>query len=415
MLQNKPVKNNQLLVGFDARMVAYRQAGIGQYCLNLLRGLAPLQTTGEGFKLVVYQSRKEKRSPVQWLFESGSPDAVPLAKRVLWTPSHNRFEQLALPLELLPGGPAVFHSPDFVPPLRRWAWGGLLPHRIASVITIHDLAFLQFPHLLSAESAGYYGQVKQAAHSAERIIAVSESTARDIIERLEVAPEKVRVVYEATNPLYRPLEPLEIERLASTKAQAVAGRLLQAGIGPAELFLLFVSTLEPRKNLPTLLKAYRQVCDRLGDAAPKLVLAGREGWLFQEVYALAETLQLGDNLVWLGEVSTEDLWYLYNRAAVLAMPSLYEGFGLPPLEALACGCPVLVAATSSLPEVVGPYGVSLPSLDVAEWAGALSQHWFEREANRARLLESGPKWVTNFSWKRAARETLAIYREAWQS
>lgn len=256
--------------------------------------------------------------------------------------------------------------------------------------------------------------MRRAAFSATRIIAVSESTARDVIEQLGVGREKIRVVYEAANPLYRPLSMAEIAVLGKTEAKGVAGKFAQAGLAPQDSFLLFVSTIEPRKNLPTLLKAYRGMLDQMpeGESQPKLVVAGREGWLYQDIYKLADELNLKEGLIWLGGVSSEELLYLYNRAALLAMPSLYEGFGLPPLEALACGCPALVADTSSLPEVAGPAGLKLPPEEIPAWKAALLEGWQNRTAHRARTLEEGPKWASAFSWRRAAEETLAVYQEA---
>ncbi len=411
MVQNRRVKKQKLRVGFDARMVAYRQAGIGQYCLNLLRELAQLQAGRDDFELVIYQSRKEPRSPAKWL-ELAEPDLA-IKKRVLWTPPHHRWEQIALPIELFGGGPEVFHSPDFIPPWRRWTWQGVRPAPFASVITVHDLAFLHFPHLLTAESARYYGQIGRAVQSAGRIIAVSESTARDIQTQLGVSPDKIRVVYEAANLRFRPLSEAELDELGKGQAIGVAKKLGKAGL-VGQSFLLFVSTIEPRKNLPTLLKAYRALLDNLpeGEPAPKLVLAGREGWLFEEIYRLATELRLDNFLVWLGGVSPEELLYLYNRAALLALPSLYEGFGLPPLEALACGCPALVADLSSLPEVVGSVGRKLPPEDVAVWAAALRDGWQNRATHKARTLAEGPTWASQFSWRRAAEETLVVYAEA---
>lgn len=404
----------KLRIGFDARMVAYRQAGIGQYNLNLLRQLVALQTT-EDFELVVFQSRKEKRWPTNWLeLAAGSPAPT---KAVLWTPPHHRFEQAALPLELVTSGLDVFHSPDFIPPLRRYTRRGWRIRRIASVITVHDLAFLHFPQLLTAESSRYYGQIRQATQSAERIIAVSQSTARDISEQLQTSPDKIRVVYEAANPLFRPLNPTDLRELEQGAAARLVAKLEQSFITPDETFLLFVSTIEPRKNLPTLLRAFRQMLNRrnlLSEERIKLVIAGREGWLFEDVYKLAEELNLPPHLCWLGGVTTDELLYLYNRAAVLAVPSLYEGFGLPPLEALACGCPVAVADVSSLPEVVGTIGRKLPPEDVDAWAAGLFEMWRNQSTYKEQAMREGPPFAQTFSWQRAAKETLEVYREAAQ-
>jgi len=400
----------KLRTGFDARMVYYRQAGIGQYILNLLRELALLQAETE-LDLKIYQSRKESRSPTAWLDLAGQP----IAKHNLWTPPHHRLEQIALPLELALAGPAVFHSPDFIPPFRRPALN-FRPkwyHKIKSVITVHDLAFLHFPQLLTEESDRYYGQIDKATESADLIIAVSKSTAQDITNQLGTPPEKIRVVYEATNPLFRPLDQAEMAKLEETEAAGIVAKLAEKGLKPGESFLLFVSTIEPRKNLPTLLKAYRRLLDDLpeGESRPRLVLAGREGWLFADIYALAEELDLQQALIWTGGVEMPELLWLYNRAACLALPSLYEGFGLPPLEALACGTPALVADTSSLPEVVGEVGQKLPPEEVAAWATALNNAWLERTRRKAEMQTGGPAWASRFSWRKAALETLACYKE----
>lgn len=144
-------------------------------------------------------------------------------------------------------------------------------------------------------------------------------------------------------------------------------------------------------------------------------MAGREGWLFRDIYHEALDLGLGDKLIWLGGVSTEELLWLYNRAACLVMPSLYEGFGLPPLEALACGTPVLVADTSSLPEVVGAAGVILPPQEPLVWKDALLELWQNREIRRRETLEKGIAQAARFSWRKAAQETLEIYLEAYKA
>jgi len=404
--QGRNARNyNTIRVGFDARMVYYRQAGIGQYISNLLQEMANIDRSQ--VDITIFQSRKQSYQPSQWLGHS-------YPSRKLWTPPHHRYEQLALPLELALDGPTVFHSPDFIPPFQRWRWADWRPRRIASVITIHDLAFLHYPELLTAESASYYGQVKKAATSAELVIAVSQSTARDICAELGTPSEKVRVVYEAANPLFCPLPLAEVNRMSRKEALNITEKLGKFGIDSRDSFILFVSTIEPRKNLATLLKAFRAMLDELteNEAAPKLVIAGREGWLYQDIYTLEKELRLEDNLVWLGEVSTTELLWLYNRAACLAMPSLYEGFGLPPLEALACGLPVLVSHTSSLPEVVGEAGLKIPAQDVKGWKEALLEVWRKRQSYKAKTLIEGPIQATRFSWHKAAAETIEIYREA---
>lgn len=415
------------IVGFDARMVYYRQAGIGQYILNLLRELALLQQECNDFDLLILQSRKEARQPTEWLFEAAvaASEKHHSLKKIstgkLWTPPHHRLEQLALPLETALANLAVLHSPDFIPPLIRKRWRRGL-RSFASVITIHDLAFLKFPHLLTAESAAYYGQIKKAAESAERIIAVSKATARDIESQLGIDPAKIRVVYEAANPIFRPLSLEALDELARKTPALVAklqeANLFHAGSASVPDFILFVSTIEPRKNLPILLRAFRQFLDNLTETEhkPKLILAGREGWLFADVYRLAAELNLQPNreIVWLGGVSTDELLWLYNKAAFLVMPSLYEGFGLPPLEALACGTGVVAANTSSLPEVVGDLGLLVAPEDVAAWTAALLMAWQEQGFDRPRFREAGPTWAKKFSWRQAAIETLEIYRELFE-
>jgi glycosyltransferase involved in cell wall biosynthesis len=261
---------------------------------------------------------------------------------------------------------------------------------------------LRFPHLLTADSRRYYGQVAKACQSADRVIAVSEHTARDLEELLGVARERVRVVYEAAKTLYRPLD---------DAAVAAVRRRYDAPAG----YLLFVGTIEPRKNLDTLLRALAALNSGRGGATvgevPPLLVVGRPGWLYEETFRLVEALNLRGVVRFLGAASTEDLLGLYNGAVALACPSLYEGFGLPPLEAMACGTPVVCSDTSSLPEVVGDAGLLVPPLDVAAWAEALARVVADARL-QAELRGRGVQRAKMFSWRRAASETLEVYREA---
>lgn len=364
-------------IAIDARLNAYRQGGIAHYTLQLIAAMAPLAGADT---LLVLQHLKQ-RGPLS--------RAAGLRRATLITPPHHRLEQWTLPAELLRLRPDVLHCPDFIPPLRR---------PCPAVITIHDLAFRHFPEILDDNARRFYGQVQAAARSAEAIIAVSESTRADIVQLLGVPPERIDVVYEAAAPHFRPLG------AARPPSLRVNGHELAA-----DGFLLFVSTIEPRKNIDTLLRALRVCLDRRPAAGYRLALAGNPGWHDAPIYALVRDLRLGDQVCFLGGVGGDALTWLYNACRIYVNPSRYEGFGLPALEALACGAPAAVADTSSLPEVVGDAALRVPPLDVAAWADAIEALWHSPE-RRADLARRGPAQAARFSWARAAAETLAIYR-----
>jgi glycosyltransferase involved in cell wall biosynthesis len=316
-------------------------------------------------------------------------DAANVRRATLYTPPHHRLEPWALPAEVLPRGLDVLHCPDFVAPRRR-------PCR--AVVTVHDLAFLHFPGILDAQAQRYYGQVRASVWHADAVIAVSESTRRDISCLLDLPPERVDVIYEAAAPIFAPAT------LEAGTTRIINELTVQVGA-----FALFVSTLEPRKNLPTLLKALRVCCDRRPDVPYHLVVAGVRGWRDHEIFATVRDLRLYDRLTFLGAVSLEGLRWLYNACRFYTNPSRYEGFGLPVLEALACGAPTLISDTSSLPEVAGDAALRLPPHDVEAWADAFALLWHE-DVQRAELARRGAAQAARFSWERAARETLAVYR-----
>ncbi|MFQ5945450.1 MAG: glycosyltransferase family 4 protein [Anaerolineae bacterium] len=365
-------------IGLDARILHHSHAGIAQYVRGLVRGLdRVLEESME--EILLLQSRKDLSPPHR---------GARFPRRPLWTPSHHRLEQWILPLELLPLRLDLLHSPDFIPPLRR---------TFRSVITVHDLAFLRDPAILTAQSSRYYGQVGRAAHSADRIVVPSHATQRDAVELLGVSPEKVTVIPEAADPQFQPWDGDE---------EALSAEASRLGVeGP---FLLFVGTLEPRKNLPLLLRAYRQLLDEAASDI-RLVIAGRPGWLYQEIFDLTEELKLSDEVLFLSHVPPEDLRLLYCAAEIYLHPASYEGFGLPPLEAMACGTPVVAAATSSLPEVVGDAGILVDPADAEAWTAAIHRLLAE-PALRTDLKERGLARAGRFSWDETARKTLAVYR-----
>jgi glycosyltransferase involved in cell wall biosynthesis len=364
--------------GFDARLNAYRQGGIAQYNRQLLKAMAGHLRADERIVCLEHLRQRDAIVPKQQLERSR-----------LITPPHNRFEQWTLPVEIWPRRLDLLHSPDVILPLRR---------PCPAVITIHDLAFLYYPEILDDAARRYYSQVRQSAHSAEAVIAVSESTRTDIVNLLDLPPERIDVVYEAADPDFRPIH---------------TNFTINRSINQTELqhqtFILFVSTIEPRKNLETILRALRTIRDRQPRSEYRLVVAGGRGWLDEPIFRLANELNLADAVDFVGKVTQDDLIWLYNACRIYVNPSRYEGFGLPALEALACAAPTLVADTSGLAEIVADAAVKLPTHDIIAWADAIEALWHNPD-QREELRRRGPLRAADFSWDRAARMTLAIYR-----
>lgn len=361
-------------IGIDARLIYFSNAGISQYTLRLIQGLAGIDQEDE---FLILRDRRDSLTIT---------DNHNFRRINLWTPSHHRFEQWGLRFELSSLGLDLLHSPDFIPPFHR---------NFKSIITIHDLAFLLYPRFLTQDSARYYGQIDQAVKSTDHIIAVSESTKQDTIRLLGVPESKISVIYEAANPLYRPMD--------REQARAYVRRTYEL-----EKYFLFVSTIEPRKNLPTLLHAFRALQDQY-KVNTTLAIVGRQGWLSEGTSALVEKLRLREAVRFLGRVPLEDLVYLYNGAQALVHPSFYEGFGLPPLEAMLCGIPVICSNVSALPEVVGDAALLVPPEEASEWTVAMWRVLHD-QGLRAEMRAKGYRRAQCFSVEKTARRTLEVYR-----
>jgi glycosyltransferase involved in cell wall biosynthesis len=362
-------------IGIDARIVHYARGGIRNYVLHLIEALAPLDADTEYH---VLHSRKDPDPPLP------GPNFHPFA---CWTPSHHRLERWGLGGEVARLRLDLLHTTDFIPP----AFG--YRH---SVITVHDLNFLYYPQFLTTESRRYYNQqISWAVQHADHILADSHATKSDLISLLDLPPEKVTVVHLAADPSFRPIPAPKRQRTAS-----------QYQLEPG--YILFVGTLEPRKNLPRLLQAYRMLLDEKVTSVD-LVLIGGKGWLYDQIFQRVETLHLRQHVHFLHHVPDAHLPALYGAACVLTTPSLYEGFGLPALEAMACGTPVVVANRASLPEVVGPAGLLVDPEDPRDIADKLSRVLSET-ALRERMRRDGFTQASRFTWQHTARATLAVYR-----
>jgi len=363
-------------IGIDARLSYHQPAGISRYTKHLIEELAQLDRETS---YTVFQHRKQ-REPLT--------NAPNFHRRTLFTPVHTRVEQPMLAAELSFHTLDLLHSTDFIPPLRS---------RVPSVITVHDLAFLPWPHFLTESHAAYYSQIDRAVSHARHIIVPSESTKRDVVKQLGASPKKISVIYEAAAPHYVPL--LQEECLTA----------MQRKYGIPEKYIFFVSTIEPRKNIGGLLEAFHHLRKYYGGEDTGLVLAGKPGWLYEEVYRKVEQLDLGQSTFFLGRVPDEDLHQLFVGARCHAHPAYYEGFGLSPLEAMACGTPTIVSNTSSMPEVVGDAGLIIDPSDWEEIAVAMHRLLTEDELHKE-LSQKGLQRASVFSWSRAASETLDVYR-----
>ncbi|TFG68215.1 MAG: glycosyltransferase family 1 protein [Anaerolineales bacterium] len=285
----------------------------------------------------------------------------------------------------------VFHASDVL----FYAHPGAL-----NVSTIHDLTTLLFPELHTAGNRALHLQkLRFVQEHADVVITVSECTKRDVVKHLGITPERVYVVYNGVNPDFHPIE----DNAYITRV------LARYGLSP-KTYILHVGTLEPRKNLMHLVQAYRHLLDIIPTLALKLVLVGHAGWHFEQLFELVETLQLKDRVIFVGSVPAEVLPALYNGASLFVYPSLYEGFGLPPLEAMAVGVPVIASSASCLPEALGDAAYYINPYDLADMTKAFVDISSNKDL-RLRLKSQGLKQVSLYSWDTTATLTWETYKE----
>lgn len=389
-------------IGIDYTPAVWQGAGIGRYTRDLIGEV--IRQGGE-FQFTLFYAGGGLDAASPYLADLARLGAAyPNVRAVRIPLSPRRLTQLwqrlrvPLPVEIFTGRLDLLHAPDFVLP----------PTRARTLLTIHDLSFLVHPECHLPSMVGYLSSaVPRSLRRADHVLADSQATRQDLIRLLAADPARVDVVYPGVLPRFRPLPPEQTEPVRQR-------------IGLPQRFLFFVSTIEPRKNVVRLLQAYSQLRAiggaELGDL--QLVLAGRRGWLYEEVFATLERLALQPHVRMLDFLDDKDLPAVYNLAQAFVYPSIYEGFGLPALEALACGTPVVTADNSSLPEVVGGSALHahdgaallVPADDTAAIAQALHRIVSD-DALRAQLRAAGPARARMFTWQSAAQHVLNCYRQ----
>ena len=302
---------------------------------------------------------------------------------------------------------------------------GLTPHtpllkgEIRNIITVHDLSFLRYPEFFSWRKNFWHRMinVKKLIRRADIVVAVSENTKRDIVELCCVSPDKVKVIYSGIGEEYRRMtndQPGIIPPTPFIKGETNADeqKLLKVKnkYKLPDDFILYLGTIEPRKNVEGIIRAYNEVRrKKLEFRNVKLVIAGGRGWKSQKIYQEWERSEFIDDIKFLDYVDGEDKVYLYNLAGVFVYPSFYEGFGFPPLEAMACGLPVIASYASSLPEVVGEAALMVDPYNINDIARALTEILSD-ENIKNKLVARGLEQAKKFSWEKTAKEYLEIFK-----
>ena len=359
---------------------SYRRSGIARYSERLL-GALPAALAPEDDLIVHAPASVPTSSGLERGWRS-APRRLPLERATI----RAAWEQAALPLLARRESPDLLHGLVNVVPL-------LAP--CPTVVTVHDLAFLRLPELVPARRRRYFAAIlRTSVRRAARVIAVSEHTKADIVDLLRVPPERIAVTPLATDESFRP----------AAEATLAGFRATQRLDRP---YVLYVGNLEPRKNLPALLRAFAAIAP----AVPHdLILVGAPGWMMGEFHATLGRLRLGGRVRLAGHAAPEVLPLWYAAADLFVFPSHYEGFGLPPLEAMACGTPVIASAVSALPEVVGNAAVTVDPADVEELAGAM-RRVLTNPTLAAELRARGLRRAARFSWAQTAAATVRVYRE----
>ncbi len=359
-------------IAINALFLRAPASGSGQYLVHLLKALAETDQRNEYVLLGPQLLQQESNTP-------------------------HRFPYQVKPVPVFAGrnGADLLHVPYFA--------GPLVP-RTPTVVTIHDVIPLRLPLYRAGSRVGAYMRlVARAAHSATLIITVSQHAKKDMIDALKLPPERIRVIYEAAGEEYRPI----------TDPTVLAAARARYGLG--ERYILYLGGLDQRKNVPQLVRAFAHLQRQTGNSGLRLLIAGnpdrQRGPLFPDPRPIASGLGIEGQIVY-RFIEEEDKPAIYSGASVFVFPSLYEGFGLPPLEAMSCGTPVICSNRTSLPEVVGDAAVSLNPDDIQAMAEAMCSV-LTNAGLAADLRARSLQQATRFSWHKTAQETAAAYEEAF--
>jgi glycosyltransferase involved in cell wall biosynthesis len=373
-----------LKIGIDYTAALKQSGGIGRYARGLITTLAELDSKNHYTLLATTDAPLEGFKFFQSL-PNFSHKIYPLPERWLTIGWHRFY--LPIPVEWFTGALDLFHSPNFIlPPV----------HRAKTLLTVHDLSFIRHPQGAVDSLRKWLNRVvPRSLARADHILADSQSTKNDLVEIFNIDPENITVVGAGVEERFQPItDPLKLE--------AVRRRYHL----PPEKFILGLGTLEPRKNFTGLIEAYAQSPVR---ETHHLVIGGGKGWLYDDIFTTAETSPVADRIHLIGFVADDDLPTLYSLADVFAFPSHYEGFGIPVIEAMACGTPVVCANNSCLPEVAGQSALQITATDTSALSEALYCMVVDSSL-REQAIKEGFIQAQKFTWPAAAKRLLNVYQ-----
>ena len=367
---------------FDIRpLLEPRRSGVGNYTLGLMRALLSSAEPG-----------------IEFIFAANAAGRhLPDETTSLVDPQRHTISLTRWPNRLLNAGVATTGWPR-LEDLHGDAAAVYLPNlnfaatRRPLIVTVHDLSFIRRPESFSPRQRLWHAAIRPAAlfRRATHLVAVSEHTKADLIDLFGLAPEKITVINPGLDAGVRPAAP-EVQDSLRNK------------FGLSRPYFLYLGNLEPRKNIPSLLSAFEKMPD-----ATELVIAGGRGWGAEKIFRQAAQSPARERIRFLDYVAAADRAALYSAALALVYPSFYEGFGLPPLEAMACGTPVIVSHATSLPQTVGAAGLLVDPYDIDSIAEGMKAV-LDEPALRARLSAAGPAQAAKFSWQDSARRLLGVF------
>ena len=373
-------------IGIDTTSAVMQGGGIGRYTRELVQATLAQDSDNE---YVLFSAPPPPGKSLAQIFPTTGQvthKIAPVSEQWLYRLWYRA--RLPISVQRFTGKLDLFHSPDFVlPPV-----SGNIP----TLLTVHDLSFVHFPEVYPEVLVNYLNKVVPwSVARATHILADSEATKQDLMAIWQVADEKISVLYSGVSAAFEKVE--DAERITAVRQKY--------NLGEAP-YLLSVGTVQPRKNYQMLIQAFAPLADKFPH---NLYIAGGKGWLYDEMMAEVEKQGLSERVRFIGFVDDEDLPTLYSAADLYLFPSIYEGFGLPMLEAMACGVPVIASDVSSLPEVGTETAVMLPPNDVTQWTQTMDT-LLSGAARRQKMAVAGYQQVQKFSWKKASNQLLTIYQ-----